>query len=89
MACLKKQKGDHCGHYQCPFASETAHGYECVEIMYPEKLNQGFCESGENCHDKCQYSWKRGDNSLVEQAANTWIKEKKEELQKYAESLKP
>lgn len=75
MACTRKQNTGHCSHFQCPYSSETTHGYECVDII-TENVNGilvGLCEVGEDCLSICQHAWKKGDNSLNEKAGKQFV----------------
>lgn len=54
MSCARKERTGFCSHPQCQYPDETGHGYECVDI------EKGFCEVGENCLEKCDYSWQVG-----------------------------
>jgi hypothetical protein len=72
MACQVREKTGNCGHHQCEFSQETSHGYECVDILYWNKIP--FCEIGKNCHQKCKFSWIKGSNSEVEIAMKEWCK---------------
>lgn len=66
MACLKRRKTGMCTHHQCEFQSETEHGYDCVQVftesdcklvgLGTEFINK--CEVGEDCLEKCSYSFK-------------------------------
>lgn len=77
MGCQKKERGEPCGHHQCPFSSETSHGYECVDILFSivDGSNHAFCEAGEGCLSKCTYSFNKGDGSLAARAAEEWNKQ--------------
>lgn len=55
MACYKRERTGDCSHYQCPFSSETKHGYECVDVLHYEGID--FCEEGQDCIEKCPYSF--------------------------------
>lgn len=60
MACPRRERTGHCNHFQCPFPSETAHHYNCVDILNANAefdLYNGICEVGENCLSKCPYSF--------------------------------
>lgn len=62
MACEKRTKTGSCGHFQCPYANETEHGYDCVDVR------EGFCELGEDCLAKCPHSWRGSDTATQEKA---------------------
>lgn len=59
MACHKRQTTGSCSHDQCPFPTETEHGYECVEIQ------DGYCEVGLDCLSTCQFSWPEEKKHIV------------------------
>lgn len=75
MACQRKERTGSCEHHQCPFSTETTHGYECIDL-FAEEINDKqvtFCEVGDNCLEKCPYSWKKGDGSDVDKAAKKFM----------------
>ena len=53
MACQRRERTGICGHPQCPYPTETTHGYGCVNINFATSL----CEVGEGCLAKCSYSF--------------------------------
>jgi hypothetical protein len=71
MACERKVATGFCDHYQCPYMDETAHGYECVEViegywfdvMTEDKT--GLCECGDDCLPQCKYSFDRKDQVRI------------------------
>lgn len=77
MACNKREETGRCPHYQCPFSEMTKHGYECVDVFTSEVNGApvSFCEIGEGCLTECPLSWKKGDNSAQEKAAEKWLKD--------------
>ena len=50
MACEKRERTGSCSHYQCPYADDTPHGYECVEI-FPGEGCEASCQE---CPDRCE-----------------------------------
>ncbi|MFA5376403.1 MAG: hypothetical protein WC455_11720 [Dehalococcoidia bacterium] len=60
MACAKRERTGSCGHYQCPFPAVS--GYECVDIFC------GYCEVGEGCVDKCEWSCEAVDSDKALEA---------------------
>lgn len=53
MACELRERTGKCRHSQCPFPYES--GFNCVEIV------GGFCEIGEDCVERCDFSWRGTD----------------------------
>lgn len=64
MSCAKRQATGHCRHFQCPYASQTDHGYECVELI--SGPTSQICEVGEGCVEECPFSFKPDDAEAAE-----------------------
>ena len=69
MACRQREKLGYCSHFQCPYSSETEHGYECVELV------KSFCEVGEDCIPKCPHSWSSQDVQRSSEATQAFEEE--------------
>lgn len=86
MACIRRENTGSCEHYQCPFKDETPHGYECVDLLFGTIVS--FCEVGENCLEKCPYSFVKDSGSDVEKSAIEWSKNMDQELKQYHDEYK-
>ena len=62
MACWEKERTGSCDHFQCPYPSETEHGFECIELI------ECYCEIGLDCLEKCPYSYTKEDEAKVDAA---------------------
>lgn len=60
MSCEKRMRTGSCGHQQCPHPN--ASGYQCVTIV------AGYCEVGQGCVEKCDFSWKDDDKETTYKA---------------------
>jgi hypothetical protein len=69
LACQTRERTGRCTHAQCPHSTETAHGYECIDIV------NGFCEVGDGCLPKCQYSWQPTDQERAQAARKAFEEE--------------
>ena len=56
MGCVKRNRGETCGHFICPFADQS--GYECVDMAELDGVH--YCEVGEDCIKECEHSFENG-----------------------------
>lgn len=69
MACIKRQRLGYCEHFQCPYPTETEHGYECLDLVGT------FCEVGKDCLPKCPHSWSSQDVQKSREADEAFERE--------------
>ncbi len=61
VSCDARVINGRCGHYQCEYPDETAHGQRCVNIILygsgSGDIDVAVCDLGEDCLKKCLFSW--------------------------------
>jgi hypothetical protein len=69
IVCDARMKNGHCGHFQCEYSDETAHGQQCVNIVLygagNGDIDIAVCDMGEYCLKKCLFSWASSKRSTI------------------------